>query len=142
LRPTLCDPPAGIVVLTLFGISNPTLHLAKLCNQLDIGILRVPTFALFAGLFFMTRVVLVPLIILIPGMFHSRQWVPYAVRDFHAAYVALNFMMTVMYALQLVWMRSILRVLRQAATAGADAASQLSAQVDPAKRYVAVHKEN
>ena len=111
-------------------------HAAKICNQLD-STLRMPAFYLFAGLFFLTRVVLVPQEILVPAAVHSRRWISYAVEDFHAAYVVLNVLLGVLYALQLVWMWAIVRVIRQAATSGAEAASQLSAQVDPSKRYAA-----
>ena len=39
--------------------SNPFLHIAKMCNQLGSSA-RMPAFALFAALFFVTRVVMVP----------------------------------------------------------------------------------
>ena len=41
----------GIVVLTLFGISNPVLHGAKIVNQLHLGNFRLPAFAFFAFTF-------------------------------------------------------------------------------------------
>jgi len=125
----------GVLVLTMFAISNPSLHLAKVFNQLDIAPLRVPAFAFFAFVFFVSRVLLVPPIILYPAAVESREWIPYAVRDFPALYVALNVLLGVLYSLQLVWMWSIFRVLKHAATDGADAASMLSKQVDPSKRY-------
>lgn len=28
----------GVVVLALFAISNPLLHIAKICNQLNLGV--------------------------------------------------------------------------------------------------------
>lgn len=125
----------GIVVLTLFGISNPVLHAAKIANQLHIERIRMPLFGAFALTFCITRVILVPPIVLIPALVHSRQWIPYALEDFHNAYVVLNVLLSVLYIMQLGWMWAILRVLRQAAENGMDAASRLSAQVDPAKRY-------
>ena len=76
-----------------------------------------------------------PHIVLIPAIVHSRKWLPYAVEDMHTAYVVLNVLLCILYVMQLGWMWAILRVLRQAAENGMDAASRLSAQVDPAKRY-------
>ncbi len=55
--------PAGVLVLCLFNISNPFLHAAKVCNQLGMPA-RMPAFALFAAVFFLTRVLLVPYSIL------------------------------------------------------------------------------
>jgi len=126
----------GLLVLTLFGLSNPLLHAAKLANQLDLRV-KVGAFAAFAAVFLATRVLLVPPVVLIPAAVGSWRAVPYAMRDFLPAYVAINALLAALYALQLVWMRAIMRVLVRAATAGADAASSLSAQVDPSKRYAA-----
>lgn len=98
-------------------------------------------FAFFALVFFLTRVVLVPIVVLMPAVIGSRRWVPYAVHDFPLAYIFLNTMLLVLYALQLVWMWAIVRVLRQAVTEGPDAASHLSSQVDPAKRFAQARKK-
>ncbi len=127
----------GVVVLTLFGISNPTLHAAKITNQLHLGKFRAPAFSFFALTFFITRVLMVPFVVLLPALVHSRHWIDYAVEDFHRSYTVLNLLLWALYAMQLVWMWAILRVLRQAAEKGMDAASNLSVKVDPAKRYAA-----
>ena len=58
-----CWCPAGVLVLCLFNVSNPFLHVAKILNQLGLPA-RVPAFAAFAAIFFVTRVVLVPYSIL------------------------------------------------------------------------------
>ena len=68
----------GIVVLTLFGMSNPVLHAAKIANQLHMEKIRMPLFGAFALTFVITRVILVPHIVLIPAIVHSRKWLPYA----------------------------------------------------------------
>jgi hypothetical protein len=124
----------GVAVLALFGLSNPLLHAAKVANQLDARG-KIAAFAAFAAAFFLTRVLLVPRVVLAPSAVQSRLVLPYAVADFHFTYLAFNALLWVLYALQLLWMRSILRVLWQAATGGADAASRMSARCDPAKRY-------
>jgi hypothetical protein len=127
----------GVVVLTLFGISNPALHAAKIANQLHLEKLRLPAFSFFALTFCVTRVLMVPPVVLIPALMHSRHWIGYAVEDFHKAYIVLNLLLWALYAMQLVWMWAVLRVLMQAAGKGMDEASKLSAKIDPAKRYAA-----
>ena len=122
----------GIIVLTLFGISNPALHAAKIANQLHLKF-RVPAFGVFAVAFLVTRVMLVPPFVLLPAAIHSRDWVGYAVRDFHTAYIALNILLVILYCMQLVWMWAIGRVLKHANDP--EKASRVSAAVDPAKRY-------
>jgi hypothetical protein len=130
----------GIVVLALFGMSNPALHLAKIANQLNASSrVRIGAFAAFAMVFFVTRVLMVPFIVLGPAAKYSRDWIPYAVEDFPGYYAGLNVLLAVLYVLQWVWMGAILRVLRKALDDGADAASKLSARVDPAKRYHVHH---
>lgn len=129
----------GMKILFLFGISNPALHAAKIVNQLDITHLKVLSFAYFALLFFVTRIVLVPVCVLWPALLGSRQWIQYAVNDFWPAYIGFNTLLLVLYGLQLIWMRAIIRVLVQAVFSGVDEASKLSARVDPAKRYANVN---
>lgn len=124
----------GVVALALFGISNPVLHFAKIANQLHAP-WRMIAFGGFAAAFLITRVLAVPAVILVPAGLRSRQWISYAIEDFHVAYMVLNGLLWVLYGMQLVWMAAIFRVLLQAATKGANAALETAAQVDPAKRY-------
>lgn len=126
----------GFVVLTIFAISNPILHAAKIANQLNApNPIRLSGFALFALLFFVSRVVMVPFVILYPAMYLSRYWVPYAVEDLKIYYIFLNLLLLSLYVMQLIWMKSIIRVLRKASHSGIDAASNLSRKLDPSKRY-------
>ena len=50
----------GTVVLGTFAMSNPLLHLAKICNQLSLGPLKIGGFMIFALIFFLSRILLVP----------------------------------------------------------------------------------
>ncbi|KAL4418843.1 hypothetical protein ABPG77_004440 [Micractinium sp. CCAP 211/92] len=125
----------GVLVLATFAISNPLLHLAKVCNQLSIPGLRLGGFLLFAAAFFITRVLLVPWAVLKPVAVDSRVDAPHIKVDFPALWWGVNGLLGLLYCLQLLWMASIVRVLRRATTHGADAASCLSAKLDPAKRY-------
>jgi hypothetical protein len=47
-------------VLGTFAMSNPLLHLAKICNQLSLGSLKIGGFMIFAIVFFFSRILLVP----------------------------------------------------------------------------------
>ncbi|KAL4430548.1 hypothetical protein ABPG77_005788 [Micractinium sp. CCAP 211/92] len=130
----------GVVVLALFAISNPLLHIAKICNQLNLGVLKVGGFVVFALAFFVSRVLLVPWAVLKVAFIDGRRQLHFAVEDFFGIYLVLCALLTALYVMQLVWMRGILRVLRSAASHGSEAASRMSARLDPAKRY-AVHAE-
>jgi hypothetical protein len=57
------------------------------------------------------------------------------VEDFGPLYWLLCALLLALYVMQLVWMRAIARVLRHAALAGRQAASDLAASVDPAQRF-------
>jgi hypothetical protein len=48
-----------------------------------------------------------------------RRVIPYAVADFFPIYVAINVLLCGLYAMQLMWMRSIIRVLRWGPSAAA-----------------------
>lgn len=52
-----------MLVLACFNISNPFLHVAKVANQLGMAG-RMAAFGVFAAVFFVTRVLLVPKAIL------------------------------------------------------------------------------
>lgn len=125
----------GTVVLAVFAMSNPLLHAAKICNQLSLGPLKIGGFLVFAAVFFVSRVLLVPWAVLKPALLDSRTVIPYVLADFPAIYWGVNALLALLYVLQLMWMHGIVRVIRQALTHGADAASKMSAQIDPAKRY-------
>lgn len=122
-------------MLALFAVSNPLLHLAKICNQLSLGPLKIGGFVLFAATFFVSRVLLVPWAVLRVTALETRRQIPYAVEDFPTIYLVLNVLLVALYAMQLLWMKGILRVLRSAVSHGSDAASRMSAKIDPAKRY-------
>lgn len=130
----------GNVVITIFGISNPALHVAKIANQLNApDLIRIGLFAFFALLFFLTRVVLVPFVVLFPAAVRTKEWIGYAIEELRGCYLTLNALLVMLYIMQLFWMRSIVRVLRKASHSGADAASALSSKLDPAKRYSLEH---
>jgi hypothetical protein len=125
---------AGVLVLTLFSVSNPFLHAAKICNQI-LPSVRVAMFSLFSLLFLLTRVIMVPPVILRLSIYQSMLRIPYAVEDFHLTFMLINALLVLLYLLQLKWMWAILRVLTKSATEGAVAAGKLSTNLDPSKRF-------
>lgn len=125
---------AGVLVLTLFSVSNPFLHAAKLCNQI-LPAIRIPMFSLFSLLFLLTRVIMVPPVILRLSIYQSMSLIPYAVEDFYVTFVLINALLVLLYLMQLKWMWAILRVLTKSATEGAAAAGKLSTDLDPSKRF-------
>eukprot|EP00882_Tetradesmus_deserticola_P019023 GHRQ01020465.1.p2 GENE.GHRQ01020465.1~~GHRQ01020465.1.p2 ORF type:complete len:120 (+),score=51.19 GHRQ01020465.1:984-1343(+) len=54
----------GLVVFGTLNLSNPLLHLSKLASCLEFKTAKMALFALFAAVFFVTRVVLFPYFIL------------------------------------------------------------------------------
>ncbi len=52
--------------------ANPLLHAAKICNQLSLGPLKIGGFLIFAAIFFLSRVLLVPWAVLKPALLDSR----------------------------------------------------------------------
>eukprot|EP00887_Chlorella_sp_A99_P007186 scaffold2.g7186.t1 len=123
----------GILVLAVYSFSNPFLHFAKAVKQLELS--TTPAFLLFGGVFFLTRVVLVPLTVLRASLLESRRDVPHLVDDYWPVYAGCNALLLALYGLQLVWMRGIVRVLARGLRQGSAAAAALTANLDPARRY-------
>ena len=63
LRNAICAF-AGLVVFGTLNLSSPVLHLSKLASCLGLQTARVALFALFAVVFFFTRVLMFPYFIL------------------------------------------------------------------------------
>ncbi|PSC69361.1 ceramide synthase 5 [Micractinium conductrix] len=131
----------GVLVLALFAVSNPLLHIAKICNQLSLGPMKIGGFVVFAAAFFVTRVLLAPWAVLKVAAVDTMRVMPYAREDFPTWWWGINVLLAVLYLMQLLWMKGIFRVLRSAAQHGSQAASAMSAKVDPAKRYADAHAE-
>jgi hypothetical protein len=54
---------AGLLVFCVLNVSSPMLHLSKLANVLDMQRTKTVVFAAFAFVFFATRVLLFPYVI-------------------------------------------------------------------------------
>lgn len=99
----------GMLMLALFNTSSPFMHIAKVAYYLDMRKLRVVLFALFAVVFFVTRVVMLPMSIL-KCMMIDAQKENVALFGWWLFYSG-NALMHALYILQLVWMYRIVRVL-------------------------------
>jgi ceramide synthetase len=62
-RAVLCRPRAGLLVFCVLNISSPLLHLSKLASTLEMKRTKTLVFAGFALVFFLTRVLLFPYVI-------------------------------------------------------------------------------
>jgi hypothetical protein len=60
----LCCACAGLVVFGTLNLSSPLLHMSKLASALELKTAKTLLFALFAAVFFVTRVLLFPYFIL------------------------------------------------------------------------------
>lgn len=60
----LCCLSAGLLVFCVLNISSPLLHISKLANTLEMKRSKTAIFACFAFVFFATRVLLFPYVII------------------------------------------------------------------------------
>lgn len=65
------NPPASRLPHAA-AAANPLLHAAKICNQLSLGPLKIGGFLVFAAVFFVSRVLLVPWAVIKPALLDSR----------------------------------------------------------------------
>jgi hypothetical protein len=95
----------GLLTLTLFDLSNPFLHIAKVAHILKLDAMKAVTFPLFAAVFFFARVVMVPPTILNCTMFQGPTLNPPA-----WLYYPGNFLLLCLYVMQLVWFYKIAKI--------------------------------
>eukprot|EP00803_Ostreobium_quekettii_P001209 evm.model.scf_206EXC.4 EVM.evm.TU.scf_206EXC.4 scf_206EXC:37382-37828(+) len=100
----------GVVALAVFNLSNPFLHASKVANNLQMARCRVALFALFGATFFVSRVVLLPAVIMKCTLLET---LPVLAREPRMwwAYYGGNAVIAALYLMQLMWMAKILRVL-------------------------------
>lgn len=62
-----CDPAAfdtGLLVFCVLNVSNPLLHVSKLASNLELQKTKTAAFAAFGLVFFITRVIVFPYVII------------------------------------------------------------------------------
>jgi len=105
----------GVVTFFIFNQSNPLLHLSKLTNYMEWKSIRAYMFILFAATFFLSRVVLLPLVVIRSTFFE----LPRAVsrEDWEGAVVytwyTTNACLGALWLLNVYWLKPILRVIKR-----------------------------
>ncbi|KXZ55861.1 hypothetical protein GPECTOR_2g1412 [Gonium pectorale] len=110
----------GVLLLALLNCSTPLLHLSKTAHHVGSRGLALVSFAAFAVVFFISRVVMFPVLFLPLGMVHSRRLIPHVLSHYPATFALVNGLLAALLGMQWVWFGAILRILRTAA--GGDAA--------------------
>ena len=96
----------AFVVLAILVSTNPLFHLSKALRVLNSPLAK-PTFALFALVFFVTRVVLYPMWFVRIILWDSYQ---YWKDDRFELYIMCNVILIALFAMQLVWFHKIMRL--------------------------------
>ncbi|GLC44142.1 hypothetical protein PLESTB_000924800 [Pleodorina starrii] len=106
---------SGVLVLCLLNVSNPFLHVAKVVHYVEAPADKV-TFLLFAVAFFVSRIVVYPLVVLRATLVESWQvHPPFLVADQHlGVYLAANVLLLLLMGMQLQWFAGIVRLLTKA----------------------------
>ncbi|EFJ50996.1 hypothetical protein VOLCADRAFT_103628 [Volvox carteri f. nagariensis] len=108
---------SGVLVLCLLNLSNPFLHVAKALHYLEASADTV-TFLLFAVVFFFSRVVAYPAVVLRATLLESWQvHPPFLDPNQHLpVYLAANALLLLLMVMQLQWFAGIVRLLTKALT--------------------------
>ncbi|CAD7699690.1 unnamed protein product [Ostreobium quekettii] len=100
----------GVLMLAVFNLSNPFLHISKVANNLEMARTRVALFSLFGVMFFASRVVLLPATVM-RCTFYEVLVVLEREPHMWRLYYPGNFLIVGLYIMQLFWMVKIIRVL-------------------------------
>jgi ceramide synthetase len=101
----------GLMVFGLLNVSSPLLHLSKLASTLEYKKTKTVLFATFAVVFFMTRCVVFPYIIIKSAMYDPLLTVRGVLQYFMPFYLLCNVLLLVLCVMQGVWFRAIVRIL-------------------------------
>ncbi|GLI58722.1 hypothetical protein VaNZ11_000475 [Volvox africanus] len=104
----------GVLLLALLNASTPWLHLSKIARVTGCRQIAVPAFAAFTAIFFISRVVLFPLVFLPLGLRQPLHHIPRVLELFPLTYMLFNGLLGLLVVMQWVWFDAVLRVLRQA----------------------------
>jgi len=102
----------GVVTFCIFNQSNPWLHFSKLANYLEWKTGRVYLFVLFALTFFVTRIVLLPLIVIqstyfkMPLAVTAEEWSEAVVYTWFTT----NAFLITLWLLNIYWLKPIIRL--------------------------------
>ncbi|GLC54913.1 Ceramide synthase 5 [Pleodorina starrii] len=108
----------GVLLLALLNSSTPLLHLSKTAHHAGIRRVAVPSFAAFAAVYFVSRVLLFPIIFLPLGLVQPLTDIPRVLDHLLATYLLINALLWSLVGMQWVWFGAVIRVLR--GTVGGD----------------------
>lgn len=111
----------GLLIFTLLNVSSPLLHASKLANTLDWRRAKVLMFALFAGVFALTRVALFPYVAARTAVINAYRDVPKVTEIPIYFYTWMSFiaLLGILAVMQAWWFMAIVKILRQI-TAGTE----------------------
>lgn len=121
---------AGILVLTLLNISNPFLHVAKVAHYLDVGFIDNLLFLSFALVFFVTRLVVFPFVVLRATLIQSYVSQPAFLTHYLPVYATTNLLLGLLMVMQVMWMAAIVKLLTKALFGNKAEFKAVGAQVD------------
>lgn len=101
----------GLLIFTLLNVSSPILHASKLANTLDWRQAKVALFALFAGVFALTRVAIFPYVVVRAAMYEAYTNIPKITQITLFFWVWMSFLvlLLVLAAMQAWWFLAILK---------------------------------
>jgi len=105
----------GVIIFFIFNQSNPLLHLSKLTNYMEWKTSRVYLFLLFASVFFVSRIILLPLIGIRSTFFEMKQGVTEEAWNGAVVYTwcTTNSLLVALWLLNIYWLQPIIRVIKR-----------------------------
>ena len=102
----------GVVTFFIFNQSNPVLHLSKLTNYMEMRSARAAMFVLFSLVFFASRIVLLPAVVIRSTWFEMPLAVSPAdwATQVRYTWIAVNALLAALWALNVYWLKPIARV--------------------------------
>jgi len=119
----LCVHRLGLFIFALLNLSTPLLHASKLANLLVLRQARVQLFTAFSAMFFISRVLIFPVLVLKGAMLGVLTQIRGVKEYFLPYFVVTNILLVVLWVMQMVWFVAILRILK-AIVDGSDAKLQ------------------
>ncbi|GIL47065.1 hypothetical protein Vafri_3889 [Volvox africanus] len=99
----------GVLLLALLNASTPWLHLSKTARVTGYRQIAMPAFAAFIAVFFISRVVLFPLIFMPLGLLQPLHQIPRVLELFPLTYMLFNGLLGLLVVMQWVWFDAVLR---------------------------------
>ncbi|KAF8073226.1 Cers5 [Scenedesmus sp. PABB004] len=131
----------GLLVFGVLNLSSPLLHLSKLASNLEMRRAKTGLFAAFAAVFFVTRVLVFPYVVL-KGAVHDAPAGIRAITQYFwpcVCWLGCNALLLVLCGMQFVWFKAVLRVLRAALKATNKELEAEMASADPAGTGAKAH---